>query len=528
MRDRRKVAMFMSREPTKKLSSNVGEPDTHQELAYMASGTGLMFAGTVFSNVLSLIYGIFVARVIGAKLLGVYFLGISITGFTASLALVGLSNGILRYVGLFYTRGDFYAIRKTIRWVLYIVAISGVLLGFLMFLIARTMAVKLFHRPELATVLALLAVTVPIGCLRLICFSSFQAMRQIKYRVYVEHFAMPISRIALVSVLFLIGWRLMAVVSAYVFSAILGLGIAGYYLRKALSQELGTANGTSEDISANQIMRFSLPLFASSLLGMPANRIAIWLLGGFWSTEAVAIYGVATRLKELGTVVLNSLNTVFAPIISGLSDAGELKKLKMLYRTATRWVVLLSLPIYLLLILLAQKFLNLYGEAFVAGAIPLIVLCLGEIVSSGVGSAGYMIMMSGYSKIHLYNAITRAVLTVVLSFIAIPKYGVLGAAFAVAIPIACVNLVQLIEIYYRLRVHPYDWSYIKPIVSAGVASVILIGITYMLSVQFPYDLMFYSAVFLVVYAGLLFASGLSKEGNRLLHDVGLKLSDEDR
>ena len=515
--------IIMPKHSTESLPLKNNEPDVHQELKYIASGTGLMFVGTMFSNVISLIYGILVARVIGAKLLGIFYLGTSVTGLITLAGTFGLSHGIFRYIGLFYAKGNFQAIRKTIRWILSVVAIISVSLSFLVFLLAKIIAVNWFHQPELTIVLVLLTITVPLGCLKTICLSSVQALYQIKYRVYVQSFITPLVRSIVVVGLFFFGWRLMAVVVGSLASSILSTAMAGYYLRKVLQKQPQSINEISEDVSIGKIVRFSLPLFASELSNIPSTRIVIWLLGAFWSVEAVAIYGVANRLKVLGTFVFQSLNSVFAPMISGLHDTGQLKKLEKLYKTTTRWCVSLGMPIYLLLILLAQKFLNLYGEAFVAGAIPLVLLCLGEIVYIWGSWGAYMVAMSGHPEVGLYNGIATAVLTIVLSFIAIPRYGITGAAFAVTIAYTCVNLIRLIEIYYFLRMHPYDRNYIKPVSSAGIASLSLILITRVFSIRFPYDLIIYLMAFFTIYAGLLFVMGLNQEESGLLQDVKLRL-----
>lgn len=504
-------------------SPNNSELDIQQELTYIASGTALMFGGTLFSNVISLGYGVLTARVVGAKLLGIFYLGLSVVGFIGPFAILGLSNGLLRYIPLFYAKGDFQAIRRTIRWVLSFVATISTLLTFVLFLLAKIIAVNWFHQPELTVVLVLLAITAPLGCIGSICLCSVQALHQIKYRVYVECFITPAFRLIVVGGLFLLGWRLMAVVTAHLASVILSLGMAGYYLRKVLQKQPYVIGGTSQNVSMSQIVRFSLPLFLSSIFRMFPKNLITWLLGIF-SAEAVAIYGIASRLSILGTYVLHSLNSVFAPMISGLSGSGQLKELEQLYKTATRWLVFLSMPIYLLMILLAQKFLYLYGEAFIVGAIPLMILCLGEIVNAGVGSAGYMVVMSGHPKIHLCNEIVTAVLTTVLSFIAIPKYGVLGAAIAVTIAVAFVNLVRCMEVYYFLRIHPYDLNYVKLISPVVVASLSLIGIQNIFSIRFPYNLIIYSLTFGAIYIGLLLVSGLSQEDNRLLQSIKLKIS----
>ena len=502
---------------------NASKTDVHRELTYIASSTGLMFVGTMFSNVISLIYGVLIARAIGAKLLGIFYLGTSVTGLIAQVGTFGLSHGIFRYIGLLHAKGNFQAIRKTNQSILIIVAIISIFLSICVFLLAKIIALNWFNQPDLTIVLALLTITVPLECLRTICLSSVQALHQIKYRVYVQSFITPIFHFIAVGALFLIGWRLMSVVVGSLASSILSTAMAGYYLRKVLRKQPHTKDEISEDVSMGKIVRFSLPLFASELSNIPSTRIVIWLLGTFWSTEAVAIYGVANGLKGLGTIVFQSLHSVFAPMISGLHSTGQLKKLEKLYKTTTRWGVSLGMPIYLLLILFAQKFLNLYGEAFVAGAIPLVILCLGEIVYLWGSSGSYMVAMSGHPVVGLYNGIATAVLTIILSFIAIPKYGITGAASAVTIAFTCVNLARLIEVYYFLRIHPLDQNYIKPILSIGIASLCLTGITRVFSIRFPYDLIIYSITLFIIYTGLIFLMGFNQEESGLLRDVKFRL-----
>ena len=504
-------------------SLNNSELDVQQELTYIASGTALMFGGTLFSNVISLVYGVLAARIVGAKLLGIFYLGSSVIGFIGPFAILALSKGgLFRYIPLFHAKGDFQAIRKTIRWVLSFVATISTLLTLFLFLLAKIIAMNWFHHPELTKVLVLLAITIPLGNIGSICLCSVHALHQIKYRVYVERFITPVFRLIVVNGLFLLGWRLMALVTTHVVSAILSLGMAGYYLWKVL-QEQPHANRISQNVSMSQIVRFSVPLFLSSIFWRFPQNLITWLLGIF-SAEAVAIYGIASRLKELGSYVLHSLNSVFVPMISGLFGSGQRKKLEALYKNATRWIVSLSIPIYLLMILLAQKFLYLYGEAFVVGAIPLVILCLCEIVNSSVGSAGNMVVMTGHPKIHLCNEIVTAIIITVLSFIAIPKYGVLGAALAVGIGVAFVNLIRLMEVYYFLRIHPYDWKYIKLILPVTIASLSLIGIQNFFPIRFPYNLIIYSLTFVGIYIGLLLVSGLSQEDIRLLQSIKLRIA----
>jgi O-antigen/teichoic acid export membrane protein len=507
----------VQRDSAEKLLEDAGGQDIDQELAYVASRSGMTFVGAIFSKTLLLAYGIVAARVVGTKLLGIFYLGLSVSELIAQVGTLGLSNGIFRYIGIFYARRNFHAIRKTLLSVLKFLILIGVLSGTLLIVVSSAISIHWFHQPKLTKVLILLAIVTPFAGLKIIIFSSLQSLQRIKYRVYVQSFILPPLQFAISVALFLIGWRLMALTVSYLASTIIGAGFASYYLIKVLRKHRDNVVESSEQVSMSQMMKFSLPLFASQFLtDIPSNRLVIWLLGAFWSAEAVSIYGVANRLRGLGAFIFHSLSAVFAPMISGLYDTGQLKKLEKMYKVTTRWAVSLNTPVYILMIIFSRRLLNLYGEAFIVGVTPLIILCLGEIFNSGVGLSGYIVTMSGRSIIGLYYGMATALLLTVSNIIAIPRYGILGAAFAVAISVACVNLARLAVARYLLGIHPYDWNYIKLALAAGAASLGLFGFMRILPLHFPYDMMVCSMAFFIIYIGLLLVIGLGQEDAAIL------------
>ncbi len=498
---------------------DTSEFTTSQDLAYIASNTGLVFAGSIVSNVIQVIYGILVARVIGAKSLGLFYLATSLTGMATLIGTLGLSHGVLRYIGTLYSRRDFQSIRKIVRGLLGIVAVISISLSLLLFLLAKVISVKWFNQPELSIFLTLLAITIPLECLRNICFSSIQTLKRIKYMVYIQSLVTPVFQFILVGFMFLLGLRLMAVVLGYMASVILSAVMAGYYLSKILRLQDSINNNDSESVSITAVIRFSFPLFISQLSSIPSERLVLWLLGSFWHVESVAVYGVANRLRGLGMIIFQSLNSVYGPMISGLHDTKQLKILEKLYKTTTRWIVSLGMPIYILMILLAGKLLNLFGEEFTAGKIPLIILCLGEIIFLFGSSGSYMVAMSGHPMVGLFNGIAMASLTIALSFAFIPKYGIIGAASAVAIAYTIVNFIRLIQVYHFLQMHPYDWCYIKPLISITIASLVLILIKQMVHIKFPFDFAIYLTVFFTVYIGLLLFMKLEQDESDLLQRI---------
>ena len=473
--------------------------DIQQELKHIASGTGLVFFGSVFSSVVSVLYGAFIARVIGAEILGIYYLGLSIITFGVLLSNLGLDRGALRYVALLEAQQNFRSIKQIIKAILKIVATASVLLGLCIFILAKTIAIRLFREPELASLLQVLSLTIPLSTTSQILISSIRALHHIKYNIYIRSFLVPTLRFAVAASLLLVGWKLKGVIAAYLASISLTVALASYFLWRILWKCQLKREYVAKDAWMWEVLRFSLPLSLRSVFPAIAARISTWLLATFWSSESVAIYGVVARLANLGTLFLHSLNFVFSPMIAGLHGTQQTAKLEHLYKVSGRWIFTLSLPVYLLAILLGHSVLSLYGQAFALGTLSLLILCLGQIINSGTGLSGEMVLMSGRSKLSLLNEIIASILTAVVSVIFIPLWGITGAALAIASAVVSVNLIRLGEVYYFTRMHPYNADFLKPLLSGAISTMLLIMAIRWLPIFYPHDLWAYSITFVSVY-----------------------------
>jgi O-antigen/teichoic acid export membrane protein len=80
-----------------------------------------------------------------------------------------------------------------------------------------------------------------------------------------------------------------------------------------------------------------------------------------------------------------------------------------------------------------------------------------------------MILMTGNAWLNTINTVIALTLQLALSFLLIPMWGVVGAAFAVAVATSALNIIRTIEVFVTMRFLPYNKSFVKPVV-AGVAA----------------------------------------------------------
>ena len=444
--------------------------ETSQEITVLARGAGIVFIGTLFGLILKYIFQLIVARHLGAQLFGAFFLGVTIFSILERLSGLGLPNGIVRFVSVFRGQGDQERIKGTILTGLRFVSVVGLLLLFTTVLLSSILANRVFNDMNLVWVLRILAVGGFFSGLSEILVFTTQAFQVMQYKVWVRFVFEPILRIVLVWLGFWLGWRLFGATLAFTIASVSGTALAFVFMLKVFPAFKEKRVVPRYETKA--IMQFSWPLFFVGSFNLVLVYASTLLLGYFRESHEVGIFGAAFRTAMLMAVVLESFNAIFAPMIADLANRQEIKKMGELFKVVTKWIFTISFPVFLVMVLFPRMILDLWGKDFASGAACLILMSCAQLINCGVGSSGYMLMMTGHTKIILLNSLFLFAMTIGLSVYLIPEHGMLGAALSYAIPIGLINIVRLVEVYVILGIHPYRWDFLKPL-TAGLSALVV-------------------------------------------------------
>jgi O-antigen/teichoic acid export membrane protein len=136
-------------------------------------------------------------------------------------------------------------------------------------------------------------------------------------------------------------------------------------------------------------------------------------------------------------------------------------ELKDAYKSTAYWMLIFSTPFFLIMVFFPGEILSLFGPGFEKGQACLIVLAFGQIVNTFCGANGSLLMMTGHQRWMVFNGLILIILTIGLSLYLIPAYGILGAAYANTVSIIIANVIVTLEVYFLLKVHPYNQAYFK-------------------------------------------------------------------
>jgi len=110
------------------------------DLGQLVTGTALAFSGAVLSSGLMYLYGIVIARFLGAEEVGLFFLALVTMQIISAVCRVGLPEGLLRFVSIYMGKGDSPRVKGTILSAVLIVVVTTVLVGGLLFVFAKPLS----------------------------------------------------------------------------------------------------------------------------------------------------------------------------------------------------------------------------------------------------------------------------------------------------------------------------------------------------------------------------------------------------
>ncbi|MEI6695282.1 MAG: polysaccharide biosynthesis C-terminal domain-containing protein [Bacteroidota bacterium] len=184
---------------------------------------------------------------------------------------------------------------------------------------------------------------------------------------------------------------------------------------------------------ATLLAMFSLGFFnqISHITAMLNARLSYYLLEKYKGVEQVGIYSNGVSLTEAVWMISGSMAMVQYARISNSSDYKSSQKLTV---DLTKISFLISFAIIFLMILLPSEFYSyIFGKEFVN--INRIMLCLapGVIVYSFSLLIGHYFSGTGKIYINTISSSFGLIITLLLSFWAIPQWGFYGAAIVTSI-----------------------------------------------------------------------------------------------
>jgi O-antigen/teichoic acid export membrane protein len=500
--------------------------ETRKDIRLIAGGAGMSFIGILSANLLVYIYGIIIARALGADIWGLYSLGFVAMNIMSNFGRLGLGDGVLRFVALHKGSGDLSRAKGIIIRAIQISGIVSLLLAIILWCCAEWIADLFFNELRGIIFLKYFAVGVPLYSIFMILLLIMLSLKKVLPVIVARDCVQPaLALIFLILVLMI--WRTPeGLLLTYIISVLVALILIFYYLKVSFPPLLNPLKPIYE---TRKLLKFSLPAFVGDVSSYIFRSLDILMLSYFMAAVDVGIFSSAARTASILLFISAAFNTVYAPVISHNYHQGNQDQLQRLLKMMMRWCAIMGIPIAISMVVLAKPILALWGPQFVNGSKCIIYLALAQILNMLSGIITYTLLMCGRPWIVAINTMVAMAAAVVLNILLIPKYGINGAALAFCIVMGIMFVIRIIQLRIILGLNPVDFRILKPIAAGLVTMWLAIFIPNLFGLTIDEQIFNLTEVALKViivgltYPGLLWLFGIEDEEIQVLNDFKLCL-----
>jgi O-antigen/teichoic acid export membrane protein len=460
-------------------------------------GAPLNAASITYAKVVSFVAGILVARMIGATQYGMFNVARSVLESCSIVSPLGLDLALQRHFGSaperFSSRVRQLTFFRLLTFGLAIIppALAAAGLG-------GYVEQSIYRYPDFGNVLLVTLIALPFATDIAVLGGAYRGVLNPAPFMLANYVVQPTIRLIIMGLLFVLGFRLWAVVVATCTSYIISWAVLALVARKDL------AGGTPRQrdwADIRSIFLYSPSLGASLAFVVWIRSADSLFLGYFGSARDVGQYAAILMIAQLIGLVGEALGQTLGPRVALCYRNNDFAAMEYLLAENIRRMTLVSAPIFAAILFWGDRIDLLLGPTFAVEASVVALVAARMFLQTIFGYSGFALSMTGW---HVRETILLGcgfLLSVIACWVLVPLFGQLGAALASFATMAMINLVRYAVVLRMFRIRIIG----LPVATATAVAITTAGMVWLLLK--PMDdrtllfTVFEAAVFLTLFAG---------------------------
>lgn len=440
----------------------------------LARGAPIAIFGMVFQQAVALASGLIVARVIGAAEYGVFNLARNLVQLASIATRVGLDLGLQRFLGA-ATDPDDVSRWKSRVMTLRVIGLFSSLVPCLalVFGLGQWVEHAVFRYDNFGNVLVVVCLSLPFMTDLGILGGAYRGIKQITPSVMAEFILLPVVRLGLTALLFLFGLRLWGAVIGGTVAALL----IAVYLAVRARRDFPHAETHSKNrwLDCRAILSVSVVLAGAMLVSLLTRSVDMLLLGHYVSAAEVGQYALAQMMLVVVSLFGNAFGQSLGPLVAERYAASDLIGMGNVLCTNSRWVSLVSAPIFAIFLIWGHEFALLFGPTFVVPQAVMGWLGASALLVTVTASNGYALSMTGRHRSEFLLLLVGLFFAVLYCMWAVPRWGQVGAAAGGFVALFMTNMLRVWRVQQLFKVRTLDFKII-PIIAINIALALCIGL----------------------------------------------------
>lgn len=210
---------------------------------------------------------------------------------------------------------------------------------------------------------------------------------------------------------------------------------------------------------------YSLYSFAGSFGAFFAFRVDSLMIPEFISFDANGTYNIAVTLASTLAIPATGVFALYAPVIAKLIQENSWKALNLKYKSVCKYLFFIGAFLFSCIAVgIEPLFLALPTYENLAPSLPIIyILGINVVINMSTGFNTEIISYSKYYRFNLVAILSLMVLNIGLNWYLLSQtdLGIAGVAYATLLSLTLFNLAKTLYIYKKMRLWPFDKSFLK-------------------------------------------------------------------
>jgi O-antigen/teichoic acid export membrane protein len=441
-------------------------------LSSVTRGTLFLLVATLLFVALSFVWRVVVVRSITPEQWSAFSWALTLAGLLSAFGTLGLPSAIARSIPYAPTDEER---RSMVRGTVLVSAIAGTAVTLVLWLIGPLIGSRLGDS-DIGVSLQFFSLAVGTTIAANLLASIFQGYEVVTPNALFIQILNPLLFVAFLGLAYLPshGLTFPEALAGYTGACAATLVLVAVYALRRLPHYLPP--GPAQPGAFPKLLRFAVPLFIAGILTSVTGSGDTIILGLYRLSE-VANYTVSLTLARLLAIGIGAAGYIFLPVSTKFFRRGETQSVGMIYATVTKWMLLFSLPLFLVFFFLPSGSLAfVYGGRYAAVIAPLQVVVLGGFVATVLGPSTAAQVAFGQTRLVAYNSLAAALTDVGLSLYLVPAYGAVGAGVAWAAANVVVAGLGVFELGLLTGVHPFHMHVLVPLFFSGVPVGLVLGV----------------------------------------------------
>jgi O-antigen/teichoic acid export membrane protein len=213
----------------------------------------------------------------------------------------------------------------------------------------------------------------------------------------------------------------------------------------------------------------------NSMSNIAALQIDAIMINMYLDDAAVGVYVITFYFGTLVFIPSKALNKIAPSLIAKAFKEKDKATVKDIYYRSCQNLFLIGLLVFLGLLVNLDNVFSIIPQSYEEGKYVIVLIGLANLTKMAGGSNDSLITYSRHFKVTTLFLVIFTVLIILFNFIFIPRFGIIGAAFATLLSILVHNLIKFLFIRFKFGLNPYNYQYILILlISAGIYGILQI------------------------------------------------------